>query len=96
MTKEKQLHEGEIWRKPGPFDWCRVDRDETPEAKDYDGGLSGFAVRIGKYSSKSKRVYWRSMTYFVTAQGYDDFVAQMKGERRYLMQGKLKEQKNEL
>lgn len=96
MSEQKQSHEGEIWRKPGPMDWCRIDRDETPEADDYDGGLSGFAVSIGKYSFERKKVYWRSMTYFITAANYDDFVAQMKGEWRCLMHGKTKEQKNEL
>ena len=93
---KKQLHEGEIWRKQGPMDWCRIDRDETPEVEDYDGGLSGFAVSSGKYSFKRKRVYWHFITYFITATNYDDFVAQMKGERRYLMCGGVKEQKNEL
>ena len=96
MLEQKQLHEGEIWRNPGPFDWCRIDRDETPEAGDYDGGLSGFAVSSGKYSFKRKMVYWHSITYFITATNYGDFVAQMKGEQRYLMHGKVKEQRNEL
>ena len=94
--EEKQPHEGEIWRKQGPMDWCRIDRNDTPEAEDYDGGLSGFAVSIGKYSFKRGRVYWHSMTYFITATNYNDFVAQMKGEWRYLMQGKVTDQKNEL
>ena len=35
MTEQKQPHEGKIWRKQGPFDWCRIDRNETPEAEDY-------------------------------------------------------------
>jgi len=96
MTEQKQPHEGEIWRKPGPVDWCRIDRDETPEAVDYDGGLSGFAVSFGKYSFKRKMVYWHSTTYFITAANYGDFVVQMKAERRYLMRGEMKEQKNEL
>ena len=96
MTEQKQPHEGEIWRKPGPMRWYRIERNDTPEAPNYDGGLSGFAVRVGNFSSKRKRVYWSSMTYFITAQGYDNFVAQMKEGRRYLMHGGVKEQKNEL
>lgn len=96
MTEEKYLHEGEIWRKQGPMDWCRIDRNETSEAEDYDGGLSGFAVRVGNFSVKKKRVYWGAMTYFITAIDYADFVAQMKGERRYLMHGEVNGQKNEL
>jgi len=66
------------------------------EAEDYDGGLSGFAVSSGKYSFKRKRVYWHSITYFIAATNYADFLAQMRMERRYLMHGKVKEQKNEL
>ena len=97
MTEEqKQPHEGEIWRKQGPMDWCRINRNETPEASNYDGGLSGFAVSLGKYSSKRKMVYWRSIGYFITAANYADFVAQMKGEWRYLMHGEAREQRNEL
>ena len=96
MMEVKQPHGGEIWRKQGPIDWCRIEQDETPEAVDYDGGISGFAVRFGDCSFKRKRVYWHSMTYFLTAHNYDDFVAQMKKERRYLMDGTIKEQKNEL
>ena len=97
MEKEqKQLHEGEIWRKQGPMDWCRINRNETPEATDYDGKLPGFAVSFGKFSFKRKRVYWRPLNYFVAVDDYADFIMEMGYERRYLMQGKLEEQRNEL
>ena len=96
MTEQKQLHEGEIWRKQGPFDWCRIDRNETPEATDYVGGLPGFAVSTGKFSFKRKRVYWCFLKWFVAASNYDAFVMQMEVEQRYLMHGEVKEQRNEL
>ena len=96
MTEQKQPHEGEIWRKQGPMDWCRINRNETPEATNYDGGAPGFAVSFGNFSFKRNRVYWHFMGYFVLAHDYGAFVAQMKAEQRYLMRGKAKEQKNEL
>ena len=97
MTENtKQPHEGEIWRKPGLMRWYQIERNETPEASNYDGGLSGFAVRTGDFSPKRKRVYWRSMTYFIAAHSYAVFVAQMGASLRYLMHDGMKEQKNEL
>ena len=96
MTEEKQPHEGEIWRKPGPRRWYRIELNDTPEASNYDGGLSGFAVRVGDFSSKRKRMYWSSMSYYIVAHGYVDFVEEMKASLRHLMHGKVKDQKNEL
>lgn len=96
MTEEKQLHEGEIWRKQGPMDWCRIDRDETPEAVDVDASLPGFVVSFGNYSFKQKRVYWRSLRYFIAVADYPAFVVEMEREKRYLMKGGIKEQRNEL
>jgi len=96
MTEEKQPHEGEIWRKPGPRRWYQIERNETPEASNYNGGLCGFAVKVGNFSSKRKRVYWSSMMYFITAYDYGDFVKQMEKSLRYLMHGEMKEQMNEL
>lgn len=84
-------HEGEVWRKRGPFDWCRINWDETSS-----GGVPGFAVSFGKWSFKQKRVYWCLTGYFYLAHNYEAFVAQMKVEQRYLMRGLMKEQKNDL
>ena len=96
MTEEKQPHEGEIWRKQGKMDWCRINRNETEEVVGVDTGLPGFAVSFGNYSFKRKRGYWRSLGYFIAVRNYADFVVWMNAARRYLMQGELKEQKNEL
>jgi len=99
MKEEIQVgndHEGETWRKDEPFDWCRINRNETIESSNYDGGAQGFAVSYGKYFFKRKRVYWHSTGYFVLAHNYDAFVTQMKREQRHLMCGVMKEQKNEL
>ena len=92
----KELHEGEIWRKPGPMDWCKIERNDTPEAPDYDGGISGFAVRFGNFSNKTKRVHWRAMGFFIPARKYAEFAKEMENDWRYLMIGKMSEQKNEL
>ena len=92
MTEEKQPHEGEIWRKEGGWDWCRINRNETPEASNYDGALSGFAVSFGNYSFKRKRVYWRSLDYFVAVDDYADFIMEMEYEQRYLMRGEAMDQ----
>lgn len=92
----EELHEGEIWRKPGPRDWCKIEQNITPEAPNYDGGLPGFGVRFGNYSFNRKRIYWQAMGYFVAVKNYADFVEWMKAGYRYLMVGKLSEQQNRL
>jgi len=78
------------------MDWCRINRNQTEEAMDVGVGLPGFAVSFGNYSFNLGRVYWRPLWYFVAVRNYAAFVVDMKAERRYLMQGELKEQKNEL
>ena len=92
----EDLHIGEVWRKPGPFDWCKIESNETPEAPNYDGGLPGFGVRFGKFSNKTKRVHWRLMRYFIAVKTYAEFVERMRAEWRYPMVGKMSEQKNEM
>ena len=87
-----EIHEGEIWRKPGPFGWCKIVRNITPEAPNYDGGLSGFSVQYGNFSRKTKRIHWRALRLFAAAENYADFVKQMKGEHYHLMEGNVKDQ----
>lgn len=88
----EETHEGEIWRKPGPIGWCKIVGNQTPEAPNYDGGLSGFSVQYGNFSRKTKRIYWRRLTLFVAVKSYAEFVREMKEDYYYLMKGVVKNQ----
>jgi len=41
----KEIKEGQIWRKEGPYDWLRIERIIAPGYPNYDGGLAGVVVK---------------------------------------------------
>ena len=91
-----EYHEGEIWRKPGPMGWCKIETNCTNENRDlpeFGDGVDGYVVRFGNF--QRKRITWGNAM-FLAVQSYEEFVRQMKGECRYLMKGHIKDQKNEL
>ena len=83
------MHEGEVWRKDGQWGWLIIERDHTAEGPFADldkDGFPGYTVRHGIYSTKLKRPVWNTsdLCVFALAENYEQFVAAMRNNHRYL------------
>ena len=73
---------GQVWRKQGPYGWCRIEKILDPRYPDYDGGLPGCVARY--FPPQLKGIKLRGgKTFFLTG----NWEEQIKNNRFLLKEG---------
>lgn len=75
------LQVGDIFRKLGPCDWCRVEAIILPGRRDFDGGAPGVSVVFSEFYRGKPR--WSKKVWFVLARDEAHFLKQMEDSWRF-------------
>ncbi len=75
------LQVGDIFRKTGPCDWCRVERIVLPGFQEFDNGAPGVSVSFSEFFRGRPR--WSPKGWFVLARDAAHFLEQMEASYRF-------------